>query len=197
MQSKTSFFNASLFRRNLQRFWPLWLFYAAVWFVLIPLIEAANLLWTNYRQNELAEETFRTARTIIRNATEGGGTVIIFIFAAFFAMALFSYLYQPRAVGMMHAIAVRRESLFVTNCVTGIFFFASSHLFIVICSAIVTLSDGRGAALFRLCDAVCAVYRLHRGAARVLRHFELPCHRRRGAGERLCRQLPFRLLRHQ
>ena len=142
MQSKTSFFNGALFRRNLQRFWPLWLFYAAVWFVLIPLIEAANLLWTNYRQNELAEETFRTARTIIRNATEGGGTVIIFIFAAFFAMALFSYLYQPRAVGMMHAIAVRRESLFVTNCVTGIFFFASSHLFIVICSAIVTLSGG-------------------------------------------------------
>ena len=141
MQSKTSFFNASLFRRNLQRFWPLWLFYTAVWFVVIPLVEAANLLWTNYHQSELAEETIRTGRTIVRHATEGG-TFIIFIFAAFFAMALFSYLYQPRAVGMMHAIAVRRESLFVTNCATGIFFFASAHLFTVLCTAIVTMSGG-------------------------------------------------------
>lgn len=37
MQSATSFFNRALFRKNLQRFWPLWLGYVLIWLLLLPL----------------------------------------------------------------------------------------------------------------------------------------------------------------
>ena len=36
MQSATSFFNRALFRKNLQRFWPLWLGYVLIWLLLLP-----------------------------------------------------------------------------------------------------------------------------------------------------------------
>ena len=37
MQSATSFFNRALFRKNLQRFWPLWFGYVLIWLLLLPL----------------------------------------------------------------------------------------------------------------------------------------------------------------
>lgn len=37
MQSKTSFFNRTIFRKCLTRYWPLWLGYAFVLFLMLPL----------------------------------------------------------------------------------------------------------------------------------------------------------------
>ena len=37
MQSATSFFNRALFRKNLQRFWPLWFGYTLLWLLILPL----------------------------------------------------------------------------------------------------------------------------------------------------------------
>ena len=38
MQSKTSYFNATLFRKNLTRFWPLWTVYAVLWLIAGPMM---------------------------------------------------------------------------------------------------------------------------------------------------------------
>ena len=36
MGSGTSYFNMTLFRKNLARFWPIWGLYALIWVVLLP-----------------------------------------------------------------------------------------------------------------------------------------------------------------
>ena len=38
MQSRTSFFNGSIFRKSVTRFWPIWGGYFAIWFLMIPVV---------------------------------------------------------------------------------------------------------------------------------------------------------------
>ena len=37
MQSKTSCFNKTLFRKHVTRFWPIWAAYFGVWLLILPL----------------------------------------------------------------------------------------------------------------------------------------------------------------
>ena len=114
MQSATSFFNRALFRKNLQRFWPLWLGYALIWLLLLPL----PLL------NELAD--YRGASNVadasyyLLQIGAYGGLVMGAVFGIFFAMAMFAYLTNPRATQGFHSMPVRRETLYATNYLTGL-----------------------------------------------------------------------------
>lgn len=89
MQSATSFFNHALFRKNLQRFWPLWLGYVLIWLLLLPLL------------NELADyhgvPTVADASYYLLQIGAYGGLVMGAVFGIFFAMAMFAYLTNPRA----------------------------------------------------------------------------------------------------
>ena len=89
MQSATSFFNRALFRKNLQRFWPLWLGYVLIWLLLLPL----PLL------NELADyhgvPTVADASYYLLQIGAYGGLVMGAVFGIFFAMAMFAYLTPP------------------------------------------------------------------------------------------------------
>ena len=44
------------------------------------------------------------------------------------AMAVFSYLYASRSVGMLHALPLRREGLFLTNYLSGLLFLLLPNL---------------------------------------------------------------------
>ena len=37
MQSRTSFFNGTLFRKSVTRFWPIWGAYLLIWFLVLPM----------------------------------------------------------------------------------------------------------------------------------------------------------------
>lgn len=97
MQSATSFFNRALFRKNLQRFWPLWLGYVLIWLLLLPL----PLL------NELADyhgvPTVADASYYLLQIGAYGGLVMGAVFGIFFAMAMFAYLTNPRATQGFHS----------------------------------------------------------------------------------------------
>ena len=114
MQSATSFFNRALFRKNLQRFWPLWLGYVLIWLLLLPL----PLL------NELADyhgvSTVADASYSLLQIGAYGGLVMGAVFGIFFAMAMFAYLTNPRATQGFHSMPVRRETLYATNYLTGL-----------------------------------------------------------------------------
>lgn len=114
MQSATSFFNRALFRKNLQRFWPLWLGYVLIWLLLLPL----PLL------NELADyhgvPTVVDASYYLLQIGAYGGLVMGAVFGIFFAMAMFAYLTNPRATQGFHSMPVRRETLYATNYLTGL-----------------------------------------------------------------------------
>lgn len=113
MRSKTSFFNKTLFKKNMSRFWPLW---GLASFVgsLFPL----TMLMQMIRFEDLRLEVDTVMQSLYAALTMFV-PVVSLLYAVLCAAAVWSYLYNPRSVGMMHRLPIRREGLFVTNFLSG------------------------------------------------------------------------------
>ena len=112
MQLKTSYFNATLFRKNLSRFWPMWGM-ASFGGALFPLALFVQLL--DYRDSMEALEV----REVYYGTISYALPIMSLIYAILCAVAVWSYLYNARSVGAMHTMPIRREGLFVTNFLSG------------------------------------------------------------------------------
>ncbi len=135
MRSVTSCFNPALFKKNLSRFWPIWTLYGLIWIFALPInlmLSAGSRGRTGY-SDAIAYFAHRTVLDIA-----GGFAVPM---SAFFgilaAMAVCSYLYSPRSVGLFHSLPIRREGLFLTNYLSGLSFFLipnAAVFFITLCA---------------------------------------------------------------
>lgn len=141
MQSKTSFFNGTLFRKNLSRFWPLWAVYAVIWIVLLPMVQFTASRRVGRQGYAFVLGDFREA-TLSMSA--GPAITVTLIFGALFAMAVFSYLCTARSVGMMHSFPLRREGLFITNYLSGLFMQISALALTFVLTVLVQLTSGLG-----------------------------------------------------
>lgn len=115
MQSKRSFFNGTLFRKNLSRFWPLW---GGVSLVgsLMPLYVLLALLSGRL---DVLQDSFEFSRLLYQMVT----TVVPAFtmgYAILCAMVVWGYLYSSRSVGLMHTLPVDRTCLFVTGTASGL-----------------------------------------------------------------------------
>lgn len=115
MRSATSFFDKTLFRSQLKHTWPLWLGYTALWLFLVPVMLFSEL--SAYQLGYSAAD----ASYLLLNTGVRGGIFISFFFGLFFAMLAFSHLTQSRATNGFHALPVRRETIFLTAYLTGLF----------------------------------------------------------------------------
>ena len=115
MRSATSFFDKTLFRSQLKHTWPLWLGYTALWLFLVPVALFSAL--SAYPGSYSAAD----ASSLLLNAGVRGGVFISFVFGLFFAMLSFSHLTQSRATNGFHALPMRRETIFLTAYLTGLF----------------------------------------------------------------------------
>ena len=115
MRSATSFFDKTLFRSQLKHTWPLWLGYTALWLFLVPVALFSAL--SAYQGGYSATDASR----LLLNTGVRGGIFISFFFGLFFAMLAFSHLTQSRATNGFHALPVRRETIFLTAYLTGLF----------------------------------------------------------------------------
>lgn len=115
MQSATSFFDKTLFRSQLKHTWPLWIGYTALWLFLVPVMLFSEL--SAYQGGYSAAD----ASYLLLNTGVRGGVFISFFFGLFFAMLAFSHLTQSRATNGFHALPVRREIIFLTAYLTGLF----------------------------------------------------------------------------
>ena len=113
MQSKTSFFNGTLFRKNLTRFWPLW---GGASFLgsLFPL---ALLLQLMRGRVDLIEPLSVTE--MYYSVLCYGVPILSLLYAILCAMLVWSYLYNSRSVGLMHTLPITRRGVFVTNFLSG------------------------------------------------------------------------------
>ena len=118
MQSKTSFskyFNATLLRRNLTRFWPLWgmASFAGSLFPLALLVQFLRdedfYMWN--RPLDFTEMYYYAAAYAV--------PIVSLLYAILCAMLVWSYLYNSRSVGLLHTLPIRREGLFFTNFLSG------------------------------------------------------------------------------
>ena len=113
MQSKTSFFNRTVFLHDLKRWWPLTAGYALIWLLAMP------LGWLT----ELNHDPYLSAWNVQFDALDIAGNAgywSAFLTGILFAMAAFSYLTNPRATYGLHALPERRETLYVTHYLAGL-----------------------------------------------------------------------------
>lgn len=120
MRSGTSFFNSTLYRKNMARFWPIWAVYTLIWAFLMPLQFLTLPARYAGASGALADRLMRQANSIPQLIS--GGNLIAFGAGAVCAMAVFSYLYSARSACMMHALPMDRKSLFFTNYLSGLSF---------------------------------------------------------------------------
>lgn len=114
MQLKTSFFNPTLFKKNLTRSWPLWGGVTAVG-SLVPLYLILGLM--SHENVYFEREDFVS---FLYQAAVYFLPVFTFCYAILVAMFVWSYLHNSRSVGMMHSLAIDRTGLFVTNTLSGL-----------------------------------------------------------------------------
>lgn len=111
MKSKTSFFNKTVFKKNLTRFAPVMAVYT------LCLILGMMMLYQNNR--EMGRTFWFASR--MGEVIQVMGLVNLF-FAPISAMLLFGDLYNSRMCSALHAMPMRRETLFLTNVVSGLLF---------------------------------------------------------------------------
>ena len=136
MRSVTSYFNRELLRGALQRTWPLWAAYTLIWLLLLPVTIFIRLSDRHivYSRPTLSYELLNTGLS--------SGVMMAAVFGIFFAMAMFAYLTSPRATNGMHAMPIRREGLFLTHYLAGLFCQVVTLLVSFALAALVTAAFG-------------------------------------------------------
>ena len=136
MRSVTSYFNRELLRGALQRTWPLWAAYTLIWLLLLPVTLFIRLSDRHivYSRPTLSYELLNTGLPT--------GVMMAAVFGIFFAMAMFAYLTNSRATNGMHAMPIRREGLFLTHYLAGLFCQVVTLLVSFALAALVTAAFG-------------------------------------------------------
>lgn len=111
MQSKRSFFNKTVFKKNMTRFAPVWILYTLLLLVVLA------VAYMNDR-SPMQCYTFATQFFNLKDVFTFFNTV----YGLVVAQLLFGDLYNSRMAGALHAFPLRRESWFVTNVVSGLLF---------------------------------------------------------------------------
>lgn len=109
MQSRTSFFNGSVFRKNLSRFAPV--------MALDTLLVVIMIMMTWSRTGE-ANRCYYFMSQVSRLISLMG--MVNLVYAAVVAQLLFGDLFSSRMCNAMHAMPLRRECWFVTNVASGL-----------------------------------------------------------------------------
>ncbi len=128
------FFNPTLMKKNLTRFWPLWGVYTAILFFALPM--ELIQFGTSYRSfNYTAGELQTVADNYLYNLSNTAVPLGL-VFGLLAAMALFSYLMNARSCQLLHSLPIRREGLFFTNWLSGLWFFAVPNAVIALLSSV-------------------------------------------------------------
>ena len=106
MRCGTSFFNATVYKSCLKRYWPVW---AGLLLILILLLPLPIL---NAYDGEDVED-------ILRGLGGYGGIVLSFTFSIISAVTVFSWMYNARSTGFTAALPIRREGMFLSCGLAG------------------------------------------------------------------------------
>ncbi len=118
MPSKTSFFNKGIFFNNIKRFWLITFSYTffLLLFVMGYLNSAINRLENTFELgifNDIGLDIFSQSGELM--------TFFLGFYTLVTALAMFSYMQFPKNTAMVHSLPLRRETLFMTNYLSGLF----------------------------------------------------------------------------
>lgn len=107
MKSKTSFFNATVLKKDITRFAPVWGLYTL--FLLVVFLTGN----TNHYKEVLAANWVDMMRDM---------SIVNLVYAGLCATMLFGDLFQSRMCNALHTMPLRREGWFFTHTVAGLLF---------------------------------------------------------------------------
>ena len=137
MRSATSYFNGTLYRKTMARFWPLWAGYGVIWLFFIPL-NMLNTYFSRYMSNAPQRRLLISAMNLPEMATFG--LYLAAFFAILCAMAVFGYLYNSRSSCWFHALPTRREALFTTQYLAGLSFLLLPQAAVAVLTAMIEMA---------------------------------------------------------
>ncbi len=133
MQSKTSCFNKTIFRKHITRFWPVWGAYLAIWLLAMPV---SMLSQREYLLMHAAD----VQRSVL-NAIQSGA-VLSFGFSVLMAMAVWSFLYNARSASGAACLPVTRKAQFISAVLAGLLPLAAANTLTFLLTALTELSMG-------------------------------------------------------
>ena len=143
MRSGTSFFDWTVFKKTVLRFWPLWGAYLVIWLIALPLNGVMLLRMDAYDLNGYGGGYVRDfAYNRVPQTAEEFGLTMAVVFGVLCAMAVFSHLYNPRPANFFGALPVRREGLFLTHYLAGLAFLIVPNLVIFLLCLLVEAAGG-------------------------------------------------------
>ena len=143
MPRKTSFCNGTLLRSDLRHYWPAGFLYVLVWLMILPL----QLLRSGYdcpRQPSSGETLIRLEAEL-HNVIAGaavGSLILAVLCGIVIPMAVYAYLMTPRAVGMMHALPVKRSTQYFSHFTAGFGLLTAGNVLIFLLSVLAQLPFG-------------------------------------------------------
>ena len=139
MRSGTSCFDLTLYRKTVNRFWPLWAINLVIWLFILPLNGLMTL--ADYLDGYTGTAMERFARNAGDYATEWG--VIFAIVAGLaVAMAVCSHLYNNRSANFMGSLPIRREGQFVSTYLAGLTILIGPNLLVFLLTLLVEAAGG-------------------------------------------------------
>lgn len=111
MRCETSFFSLTLYKKHLNRYWPMWAVWLAAWMLILPVSLWRSSVWRGH------ESLLREAQEIADAIPVTG--VIIGIVAPVVAVAVFFHLFRAPAANFVGALPLRREGAFATAFAAG------------------------------------------------------------------------------
>lgn len=141
MRSGTSYFDKTVFKKTVLRYWPLWAAYLIIWLVALPL-RGLMLLQVQVQNGE--QYIWDFAYDSVAQCAKAALPLAV-VFGALCAMGAFSHLYNARSANFFGSLPVKREGLFLTHYLAGLCFTIVPNLLIALLTLLVELAG----------DAVC------------------------------------------
>ena len=129
MQSKTSFFSGTLFKKTITRFMPLWVGYFLIWFFLMPM----TIMTTFMSRGEETEDII----SWIYELACYGGLATAAIAAVLVAMMVYSCFCGSKIASAYTSLPIRREGLFLSCFSAGIAVMLGINLIVGAITAII------------------------------------------------------------
>ena len=136
MTSKTSYFDAAIFKRSLRKTMPLWICYLVFWLFILP----GDLISFVYQSEYYDSLSGRLCERILNFCTVG--SILSALIGLLAAWLLFSWLFRANASYFYASLPVRREALFVSNFAVGFLMVMLGNLLTALTAYCITLLHG-------------------------------------------------------
>ena len=137
--SSSDRFSKALFIKNIKRLWPIWGSYSFILFWLLYALTFIELKFTFF--SDYDKISLRTLDFIYTEETEICLWIAIF-FSVLMALGNFSYLGTEKSCYFIHALPLKRETLFGTNFISGLLMMYVPNVVFYLLTNVLCIKEG-------------------------------------------------------